>query len=91
MQGHVIVIFDAHRSLELSVDAPVDADMCRGDADAGSGVHGIDQIRGKLAKIGVEGRDGRARHGERRMRISHDLSYCHACAFPCGSRFQHYP
>ncbi|CDM22791.1 hypothetical protein [Castellaniella defragrans] len=26
MQGHVIVIFDAHRSLELPVDAPVDPD-----------------------------------------------------------------
>ncbi|MDY0308302.1 MAG: hypothetical protein RBR29_00685 [Castellaniella sp.] len=26
MQGHVIVIFDAHRSLELTVDAPVDAE-----------------------------------------------------------------
>ncbi len=27
MQGHVIVIFDTHRSLELSVDAPVTADQ----------------------------------------------------------------
>src|SRR5690606_15273625 len=29
MQGHVIVIFDAHRSLEPSVDAPVDPERAR--------------------------------------------------------------
>jgi len=29
MQGHVIVIFDAHRSLELPVDAPVDPGRAR--------------------------------------------------------------
>ncbi|WP_345796519.1 hypothetical protein [Castellaniella sp. MT123] len=29
MQGHVIVIFDAQRSLEFSVDAPVDGDRAR--------------------------------------------------------------
>lgn len=29
MQGRVIVIFDAQRSLELSIDAPVDADRAR--------------------------------------------------------------
>ncbi|MCZ4328783.1 hypothetical protein [Castellaniella denitrificans] len=33
MQGHVIVIFDAHRSLELSVDALVDADRARAARD----------------------------------------------------------
>ncbi|WP_322999085.1 hypothetical protein [Castellaniella sp.] len=29
MQGHVIIVFDAHRSLELSVDAPVDATLAQ--------------------------------------------------------------
>ena len=33
MQGHVIVVFDARRSLELSVDTPVDADQAQASRD----------------------------------------------------------
>ena len=33
MQGQVIVVFDAHRSLELSVDAPMDADQASASRD----------------------------------------------------------
>jgi hypothetical protein len=33
MQGHVIVVFDAHRSLELSVDVPMDADQASAARD----------------------------------------------------------
>ncbi|MGB6243058.1 MAG: hypothetical protein WBF69_11340 [Castellaniella sp.] len=29
MQGHVIVVFDAHQSLEFDVDTPVDAELAR--------------------------------------------------------------
>ena len=33
MQAHVIVIFDAHRSLELSVDTPLAADQAAASRD----------------------------------------------------------